>query len=312
MSRSPHTEPGALLGQRIVEVPVRRVQGAASRAGVDRIAVEEPLEIRLGYTDATGPAVRSISVTMRTPGHDVELAVGFLFAEGIIGGFGDVEAVRHSGPSGGKKNNRNVVTVTLRPGMAFDAGRLERHFYTTSSCGVCGKTSLEALAMAVCPSLPEDRPVLTPEVIHRLPETLRAAQAVFAQTGGLHAAALLDAEGRLRCTREDIGRHNAVDKLVGAHLLDGQGPLHDYVLLVSGRASFELTQKALMAGIPVLAAVGAPSSLAVDLAHRFGLTLLGFVRDDRFNIYTAPHRVHALQEEAQVRHTDEALVVPMS
>ncbi|MCH8961733.1 MAG: formate dehydrogenase accessory sulfurtransferase FdhD [Bacteroidetes bacterium] len=294
MNRSSHIEPGALLGQSIVEVPVQRVHGDVSRGEADLIAVEEPLEIRLGYEDAAGRTVRPISVTMRTPGHDVELAVGFLFTEGIIHDFGDVEGIRHTGPTGGKKNNRNVVTVTLKPGVAFDAGRLERHFYTTSSCGVCGKTSLDALAMAACPSLPEDQPVLTAEVVHRLPATLLEAQAAFERTGGLHAAALLDAEGRLYCTREDVGRHNALDKLIGAQLLESRLPLHDRILLVSGRASFELAQKALMAEIPVLAAVGAPSSLAVELAQRFGMTLLGFVRDGRFNVYSGSHRVRDL------------------
>lgn len=284
------------MGQRIVEAPVRRVEGAASREAMDLIAVEEPLEIRLGYEDATGRTVRPLSVTMRTPGHDVELAVGFLFTEGVIRRFSDVEAVRHSGPTGGKKNNRNVVTVTLKPGVAFDAGRLERHFYTTSSCGVCGKVSLDALAMAAHPSLPENRPLLAADVVHRLPATLRDAQAVFERTGGLHAAALLDAEGRLVCTREDIGRHNALDKLIGAQLLDDRLPLHDSLALVSGRASFELAQKALMAEIPVLAAVGAPSSLAVELAQRFGMTLLGFVRDGRFNVYSGPQRLYGLTE----------------
>lgn len=294
MSRSSHIELGALLGQSIVEVPVERVNGGVSRGEADWIAVEEPLEIRLGYEDATGRTTRPISVTMRTPGHDVELAVGFLFTEGIIHDFGDVEGIRHTGPTGGKKNNRNVVTVTLKPGVAFDAGRLERHFYTTSSCGVCGKTSLDALAMVARPSLPEDRPMLTAEVIHRLPQTLLEAQAAFERTGGLHAAALLDAEGRLVCTREDVGRHNALDKLIGAQLLEGRLPLHDHIALVSGRASFELGQKALMAEIPVLAAVGAPSSLAVELAQRFEMTLLGFVRDGRFNVYSGANRVRDL------------------
>ena len=294
MSRSTHIEPEALLGQRIVEAPVWRVNGGVPHGEADLLAVEEPLEIRLGYEEAATHLVRPIAVTMRTPGDDVELAVGFLFTEGIIKDFGDVEAVRHTGPTGGKKNNRNVVTVTLKPGVAFDAGRLERHFYTTSSCGVCGKTSLDALEMAASPLLPDERPLLTAEVIHRLPEVLLEAQAVFERTGGLHAAALVDTEGRLLATREDVGRHNAVDKLVGAHVLEGRLPLHEGILLVSGRASFELTQKALMAEIPVLAAVGAPSSLAVELAQRFGMTLLGFVRNSRFNIYSGSHRVRDL------------------
>ena len=294
MSRSTHIELGALVGQRIVEAPVWRVNGSVPYAEVDLIVVEEPLEIRLSYEGATGRLVQPISVTMRTPGNDVELAVGFLFTEGIIKDFGDVEAIRHTGPTGGKKDNRNIVTVTLKPGVAFDAGRLERHFYTASSCGVCGKTSLDALELAACPSLPAKNPVLTAESVHRLPSALLEAQAVFERTGGLHAAALVDAEGRLLAMREDVGRHNAVDKLIGAHILEQRLPLHDGILLVSGRASFELTQKALMAEIPVLAAVGAPSSLAVELAQRFGMTLLGFVRNHRFNIYSGSQRIRDL------------------
>ncbi len=297
MRPTSHIEPGSLLGTSIVEVPVQRVAGGAARRQADLIAVEEPLEIRLAYHGAAGRTLLPLSVTMRTPGHDVDLAAGFLFTEGIIRRFDDVDTIRHTGPTGGKQRNRNVVTVALRRGVTFDAGRLRRHFYTTSSCGVCGKTSLEALELAASPALPADRPALTAAVVHRLPETLRAAQAVFERTGGLHAAALLDAEGRLLCTREDVGRHNALDKLVGAQLREGRLPLHDHLVLLSGRASFELAQKALMAEVPVLAAVGAPSSLAVELARRFGMTLLGFVRDGRFNVYSGAHRLRDLRQE---------------
>ena len=288
-------EESGIMGRQVVAVPIVQVAGAEAEHGDDLLAVEEPLEIRLGYDDATGRTVRPISVTMRTPGHDVELALGFLFTEGIIRDFGAVDAVRHSGPTGGKRQNRNVLTVQLRHGVAFDAGRLERHFYTTSSCGVCGKASLDALAMAATPALPPERPTLTAEVVHRLPEAVRAAQRVFERTGGLHAAALFDAGGTLLRVREDVGRHNALDKLIGAALLDGALPLHEAVLLVSGRASFELAQKALMAEIPILAAVGAPSSLAVELAERFGMTLLGFVRDGRFNVYCGGERLYSAE-----------------
>lgn len=279
-------------GQSVVETPVVRVNGTSVRSEADRLAVEEPLEIRLDHVDTAGERTRTnVAVTMRTPGHDVELALGFLFAESILSGYGDVDAVRHSGPGGGRLDSRNVVTVRLRRDVTFDAARLDRHFYTTSSCGVCGKTSLEALDVTGCAPLPPG-PVLDAVRIHRLPDALRAAQAVFDETGGLHAAALFDAEGLLRALREDVGRHNAVDKLVGAFVLQGALPLADSVLLVSGRASFEIVQKALRAGIPVLAAVGAPSSLAVDLAAEFGMTLIGFVRDGRFNVYTAPQRIN--------------------
>lgn len=245
---------------------------------IDWVAVEEPLEIVLEFGPAAARTRRTVSVTMRTPGHDDELAAGFLFAEGVIRGLDDVQRIVPC-------DRANAVRVVLRPDVSVAFGDLERHFATTSSCGVCGKTSLDALT-ARCAPLPDpDRPVFAPEVIHRLPEILREAQPTFDRTGGLHAAALFDANGTLLAVREDVGRHNAVDKLIGAELLAGRLPLSDRVLLVSGRASFELAQKALAAGVPVLAAVGAPSSLAVELAEWFGLTLLGFVRDRRFNVY---------------------------
>ena len=209
---------------------------------------------------------------MRTPGHDGELAAGFLFTEGILKTRADVLAV---------DCRENSVTLTLAEGV--DTG-VSRNFYTTSSCGVCGKASIESLHAAGCSMLPHTS--ITREVIHALPKKLRAAQSAFEHTGGLHGAALFNASGNLEIVREDVGRHNAVDKLIGAALLDNRIPLHDRILMLSGRASFELVQKAVMAGIPVVAAVGAPSSLAVQTAQRFGMTLLGFVRDGRFNIYS--------------------------
>jgi FdhD protein len=268
----------------VAAVRVCRVSGAGLAAESDVLAVEEPLEVRLGC-DADGRrAHHAVSITMRTPGHDLELAVGFLFTEGIIATREQVAGVRACG--GG-----NVARVDLRPGVAVDLARLERHFYTASSCGVCGKASLEAVR--VCPRnrLRAGRPVVEAAVVHRLPGALRAAQAVFDRTGGLHAAALFDAVGNLLCLREDVGRHNALDKLIGVQFLAGRTPLSEGVLLVSGRASFELVQKAVVAGIPILAAVGAPSSLAVSLAREHGLTVIGFVRQDRFNIYTGADRV---------------------
>jgi FdhD protein len=185
----------------------------------------------------------------------------------------------------------SVACVELRPGVAVDLTRLERHFYTSSSCGVCGKASLEAVRISARHRLEAGRPTVEAGVIQRLPEALRKAQTVFNRTGGLHAAALFDTSGNLLCLREDVGRHNALDKLIGAQFLSGRTPLLDSVLLVSGRASFELVQKAALAGIPILAAVGAPSSLAVSLAREHGLTVLGFVRQDRFNIYTCGERI---------------------
>jgi FdhD protein len=272
----------------VVVVPVRRVGGGAA-AGSDALAVEEPLEIRLRTHDGRTVSETTVSVTMRTPGHDAELAAGFLYTEGVIAAAGDVAGVTAAGD--------NVAVVELRPGVAFDRDRLDRHFYTTSSCGVCGKTSIRAVRVAQRHRLPPG-PHVDAAVIHRLPAALRAGQAAFDRTGGLHAAALFDERGTLLAVREDVGRHNALDKLIGAGLLSGSRgadatPLAGSIVLVSGRSSFELVQKATLAGVPILAAVGAPSSLAVDLARDRGLTLLGFVRDHRFNIYSGAGRVRA-------------------
>ena len=268
----------------LAAVRVARIAPSSVAVDSDVLAVEEPLEIRLGC-DVGGRRVhRAVSITMRTPGHDLELAVGFLFTEGILIG-PDQVAGAHSCGAG------NVACVDLQPGVAVDLARLERHFYTSSSCGVCGKASLEAVRVCSRFRTLQGRPVVEAAVIHRLPAELRAAQAVFDRTGGLHAAALFDTRGNLLCLREDVGRHNALDKLIGAQFLAGRTPLSEDVLLVSGRASFELVQKAAVAGIPVLAAVGAPSSLAVSLAREHGLSVLGFVRQDRFNIYTGAERI---------------------
>lgn len=275
------------------EIALQRVSGDCSRSAVDVLAVEEPLEIRLGYTQEGKRAQRSLSITMRTPGDDFDLAVGFLFSEGILQHPHQIETVRYCGVPAPDTGLRNVVRVDLSPETAVDLTRIERHFYTTSSCGVCGKTSLQALEIAGCPVPLSDTFRVPACVIHRLPATLRTAQECFDRTGGLHAAALFDVEGNLLRSREDVGRHNALDKLIGSYLQEGTIPLSHRLLLVSGRASFELMQKALMAGIPVLAAVGAPSSLAVELAQRFNITLLGFVREDRFNIYHGAERIEA-------------------
>ena len=262
------------MSRSILTVPVQKVEGEASAPFQDLLAVEEPLEIRLGQ--------KTVSITMRTPGHDSELAVGFLFTEGILSSAGEIQDVVSS---------RNYVTIHLKPGIEVDLDRLQRNFYTTSSCGVCGKASIEALRMQACPVLAGESPVFASTVIHGLPAVLREDQRVFDRTGGLHGAALFDSSGRLLLVREDVGRHNAVDKIAGAEVLAGRIPLDGKLLLVSGRASFELVQKALMAGVPILAAVGAPSSLAVETARRFNMTLLGFVRDGRFNIYSGASRI---------------------
>jgi FdhD protein len=263
------------------------------------LAVEEPLEIRIGWVHDGKPEHRAVSITMRTPGNDAELAAGFLFTEGIIRDPTQIKQIRHCGLKIGKKRsvldraaalNSNTIRVDLNDGVDIDFKRLERHFYTTSSCGVCGKSSIDALATGVGP-LAAERISVGRELIHQLPEKLRASQDVFDQTGGLHASAVFNTKGELEITREDVGRHNALDKVIGAKFMVGELPLSDKILLVSGRASFELVQKALMASIPILAAVGAPSSLAVDLAKELGMTLVGFVRDRRFNIYTGESRI---------------------
>ena len=271
------------MSRSILTVPVQRVEGATSAPLQDLLAVEEPLEIRLQD--------RTVAITMRTPGHDFELAAGFLFTEGILRDASQVRDIRWTRASKNPRQAGNSVTVEPAPGVEVDFERLERHFYTTSSCGVCGKASIEALQVQGCPVLARDTPRIASSVIYSLPDTLRGEQAVFERTGGLHAAALFDSTGKLLALCEDIGRHNAVDKVIGAEMLAGRTPLSDNLLLVSGRASFELVQKALMAGIPILAAVGAPSSLAVETAQRFNMTLIGFLRDRRFNIYSGAARI---------------------
>lgn len=262
---------------------------------IDALAVEEPLEIRLGFPDGTHKAV---SITMRTPGHDGELAAGFLFTEGILTSPDQIKQIRHCGLKIGSNKgaldrasslNSNTIRVDLNGGLDVDLKRLERNFYTTSSCGVCGKASIEALATGV-KQLESDM-TIDAHLINSLPQKLRDAQDTFETTGGLHASALFNTDGTLDMVREDVGRHNALDKVIGRKFLDGGLPLADKVLLLSGRASFELVQKALMAGIQIVAAVGAPSSLAVELASEYGMTLLGFVRDGRFNIYCGGQRV---------------------
>lgn len=263
------------MRRNILAVPVRRVQGSSAEPLEDLVAVEEPLEIRIGD--------KPVSVTMRTPGQDRELAVGFLFGEGIIRSVDDVARIDVKGD--------NAVSVLLHDGAGVDTARLDRNFYVSSSCGVCGKASIEAVRAIGCAMLPRDGFTTTAEVVHSLPDRLRQRQTVFDRTGGLHAAALFDSDGSLRNVWEDIGRHNAVDKVIGNEVLSNRIPVANQTLLVSGRASFELIQKAIMARIPVLAAVGAPSSLAVDLALRFQMTLIGFVREDHFNIYSGVWRI---------------------
>lgn len=266
------------------DTAIRRFDGGLATDTDDRVAIEEPLEIRLDLTDGTTRAERSLSITMRTPGQDGELAAGFLLTEGLVRHAADIEAITHVA--------ENVVTVRLADHARVSWPSMERHFYATSSCGVCGKSSLDALELPGLQRVARDGFALAVSTLPLLSDRLRAAQAVFDRTGGLHAAALFDDNGTLVAVREDVGRHNAVDKLLGAQLLQGHTPLAQRVLFLSGRASFELVQKALAAGIPMIAAVGAPSSLAVELAQRFDLTLAGFVRGDRCNVYSGAWRLH--------------------
>lgn len=263
---------------------VKHLAGAEETTRQETLAVEEPLEIRLNGTPST--------VTMRTPGSDFELAQGFLLTEGIIAQRADVHAIRYcEGRDDDGANSYNVLDVTLAESVEMPSLDVTRNFYTTSSCGVCGKASLEAVRL-ISRHAPGDDPVTVPAAALRaMPDRLRGAQKVFAATGGLHAAALFDADGTMLAVREDIGRHNAVDKVIGWALEHGRVPVAASVLLVSGRASFELTQKALMAGIPVLAAVSAPSSLAVALAEESGITLVAFLREDSMNVYSRADRV---------------------
>lgn len=267
---------------RAAKARIVSVRGDASTERIDRVATEEPMEVRVG---GLGREPAPLVVTMRTPGDDFELAAGFLFTEGLVATAGEIESIAYCvGPGGVQEYN--VVTVTLR--REWDVA-LRRTFLANASCGICGKSSIDEVEVHCAPVGPG--PVVARSVIRSLPERLRAAQAVFEETGGLHASGLFTAEGDLISAREDVGRHNALDKVIGEQFLAGRVPLSDAVLAVSGRASFEIVQKAAVAGIPFVAAVSAPSSLAVDAARHLGLTLVGFLRDDGFNVYAGPERV---------------------
>jgi FdhD protein len=266
---------------------VRVVEDGRVRVRPDTLATEEPMEIRL----LAGQTKQTVAVTMRTPGSDFELAAGFLYGEGIIDSPDDVQKISYCVDSDLDAEQRyNIVNVELRGGREYDLRPLERHFYTTSACGVCGKASLEQLDLRGCAVMPAG-PEIPAETINTLPEKLREAQGLFDATGGLHAAALFDDKGELLALREDVGRHNATDKLVGWALLEGRLPLSAHIILVSGRSSFEILQKCLTAGVPVVCAISAPSSLAVDVAREFGITLVGFLRGGRFNVYTGSDRI---------------------
>jgi FdhD protein len=266
---------------------VRVVEDGKMRVKPDTLATEEPMEIRL----ITGGERQTVAVTMRTPGADFELAAGFLYGEGIVKSSDDIAKISYCVDADlDAAQQYNIVNVELRGGREYDLRPLERHFYTSSACGVCGKASLEQLELRGCPvALPG--PEVTPETLYSLPEKLREAQGLFDATGGLHAAALFDEEGNLLALREDVGRHNATDKLVGWAMLENRLPLSGHIVMVSGRSSFEILQKCLTAGVPFVCAISAPSSLAVDVAREFGMTLVGFLRDRRFNVYAGKERV---------------------
>ena len=275
------TPPGLTTPARVLTL-----DGANAREVVDELATEEPLEIRL----VTRGATERVAVTMRTPGNDFELAAGFLLSEGVIRNIDDIDAISYCvDPAIDVKQRYNIVNVVVAAHVIPDFARLERHFTMTSACGVCGKANIEALATRAQPIV--DETSLSSEFIAELPQKMREAQRVFASTGGLHAAALFRDSGMLLALREDVGRHNAVDKAIGWAILNDSVPLHGCVLLVSGRASYELVQKAIVAGVPALCAISAPSSLAVELARAFNLTLVGFVRGERANVYAGRERV---------------------
>lgn len=259
----------------------------------DLLAVEEPLEIRIGYGKANDREQKNISVTMRTPGHDFELALGFLFTEGIIENALEVKQIKYCTDLNTKENNQNIVRVELSEAVEIDFNKMQRNFYTTSSCGVCGKSSIEAIK-TVC-DIPKSNNLfkVNHTVITCLPNKLRTQQNVFKHTGGIHGCALFDLNGNMELSREDVGRHNALDKLIGS-LINNKNEINSFeekILLLSGRASFELIQKAAMLGVKIVCAVGAPSSLAVQTAIEFDITLIGFLRENRFNIYSHSDRI---------------------
>ncbi len=276
----------------VSKIQLLKIEENRSCAQFDHIAVEEPLEIRLRFFDPESATTieERLSITMRTPGDDFDLAAGFLFTEGIIESREAIQQISYCVGADKFKQEYNTVTVALEPHKRVNIQRLKRHFYVTSSCGVCGKASLEALAIQGCKRF-SDSLSMSAAQIASMPALLNASQKIFEKTGGLHAAALYDSHAKLISLREDVGRHNALDKLIGEAVLAEKTPLYSSAVLVSGRTSFELVQKALIAGIPLIAAIGAPSSLAVDLAKEFNMTLIGFVRGKQFNIYSGAHRI---------------------
>jgi FdhD protein len=303
MENSSWLETQQATGNPMLQTSVERVTGRISQPVLDHLAIEEPLEIQLTFGPSNSRQTKSISVTMRTPGSDFDLAAGFLMTEGVIHDANDIEQIAYAGhlfneaeqsPQAMEAlkpgSQQNIVRVDLATDVEVSLANLQRNFYTTSSCGICGKASLLALR-TVCPPRTTNNFRMDAQLLYDLPVRLRESQGVFDRTGGLHAAGLFDSTGNLLALREDVGRHNAVDKLIGSEFRADRTPLRDRLLLLSGRASFELLQKALMGGLPMVAAVGAPSSLAVQVAREFDISLVGFLREGHFNIYHGSDRI---------------------
>ncbi len=265
-------------------ITITRIESGKEVDTADKVTVEEPLEVQLVFQTENGSMRKTIAVTMRTPGNDAELAAGFLFTEGIIRDLNNIQEIK-------EQSSLNKTTIVLKEGFIPDLSNADRNFYTTSSCGVCGKSSMDSIKTVSSFRDIRDQLRIRPEILYGLQDTLKRSQQIFEDTGGIHASAFFDVSGTLLLMREDVGRHNALDKLIGASMLANMLPLDNGVLLLSGRASFELIQKSVMAGIRIIAAVGAPSSLAVELAKENNITLIGFLRTDRFNIYCGHERI---------------------
>lgn len=270
---------------RVEHISIQKISAGEISEMEDKVAVEEPLEIQLAYSTATGRMQKNIAVTMRTPGNDEELAAGFLFTEGIISDIASIHEIKQ------QPSDNNRVLITLKENIMPVLASASRNFYNTSSCGICGKASIDAIRTVSKYGDTKDSIVIDANTFHTLQHQLKKQQEVFEDTGGIHASALFDLDGNFIMLREDVGRHNALDKIIGAALHKDQLPLNNCILLLSGRAGFELVQKAAMAGIRITAAVGAPSSLAVQLAEETGITLIGFLRNNRYNIYSGKKRI---------------------
>lgn len=276
--------------KRSQKIKIKKYSDSDNSSAFDQVAIEEPMEIQICSNTESLSAAKSISITMRTPGHDQDLAIGFLFSESIIENSDDIAAIDEIGRVDQDSGTSNIIRVTLNSKANLDIKKLERHFYTTSSCGVCGKTSIEAIYNQGC-KISKSQFSIKHSKLTELPKKLRAQQIIFGETGGLHAAAVFNTHGEIILVREDVGRHNAVDKVIGALLKRKQLPANDLGIIVSGRTSFELMQKIIVAGVPILAAVSAPSSLAINLAKEFEVTLVGFLRGNKFNTYSSDYRI---------------------